>query len=42
MQAIQKAKIVSVTDFGTDPHNIFAAHEFVAMVDGSLAVKFTV
>ena len=42
MQAIAKSKIVSVKDFGTDPHNIFAAHEFIAMTDGALAVKFTV
>jgi acyl-CoA oxidase len=42
MQAIAKSKIVSVKDFGHNPSNIFAAHEFIAMVDGSLAVKFTV
>lgn len=42
MQAIAKSKIVSVKDFGTNPSNIFAAHEFIAMTDGSLAVKFTV
>lgn len=34
--------MVSVRDFLTDPHNIFAAHEYTAMVDGSLAIKFTV
>jgi acyl-CoA oxidase len=42
MQAIAKSKIVSVKDFGSNPHNIFAAHEFIAMADGALAVKFTV
>lgn len=42
MQAIAKSKIVSVRDFGTDPHNIYAAHEFIAMTDGALAIKFTV
>jgi acyl-CoA oxidase len=42
MRAISKANIVSVTDFGTNPHNIFAAHEFLGMTDGALAVKFTV
>lgn len=42
LQAISKSKVVSVKDFGTDPHNIYTAHEFIAMVDGSLGVKFTV
>ena len=42
MQAIAKSKIMSVKDFGTNPHNIFTAHEYISMVDGALAVKFTV
>jgi len=42
MKAIAKSKIVSVTDFGSNPHNIFAAHEFLAMTDGVTAIKFTV
>ena len=36
------AKIFSVRDFLTDPHNIYAAHEMCAMVDGALAIKLTV
>jgi hypothetical protein len=39
---VKDAKIVSVTDFGTDPHNIYTAHEFLAMVDPAAAIKFTV
>ena len=42
MKAITQSKIVSVTDFATNPHNIFAAHEFLAMTDGATAIKFTV
>lgn len=42
MQAIQRAKVMSIRDFATDPHNIFTAHEFCGMVDASLAIKFTV
>jgi acyl-CoA oxidase len=42
LKKVQEAKMVSVRDFGTDPHNIFLAHEFLAMVDDSCAVKFTV
>jgi acyl-CoA oxidase len=39
---VRDAKMVSVTNFKDDPHNIFTAHEFLAMVDPSLAIKFTV
>ena len=42
MNKIFESKIVSVLDFVKDPHNVFAAHEFVAMIDGSLGIKFTV
>jgi hypothetical protein len=42
LKKVQEHKMVSVRDFGTDPHNIFLAHEFLAMVDDSAAVKFTV
>lgn len=42
LQVISKAKVVSVKDFITDPHNIFTAHEFLGMTDGALGVKFTV
>jgi acyl-CoA oxidase len=41
-QKVRDAKMVSVTDFGNDPHNIFTAHEFLAMIDPNLAIKFTV
>lgn len=34
--------LVSVTDFLTDPKNIFTAHEFIAQVDPSAGIKFTV
>ena len=34
--------IVSVRDFFTNPKNIFLAHEYLAMVDGSTVTKFTV
>ena len=42
IRKLTEAKVVSVTDFATNPHNIFAAHEFLAMTDGALAIKFTV
>ena len=34
--------IVSVKDFLTNPRNIFAVHEMLGMIDGSLCTKFTV
>ena len=42
MKVITDSKIVSVKDFINDPHNIFTAHEYIGMVCGSTAVKFTV
>ena len=42
LQVIAKSKVVSVKDFINDPHNIFTAHEFIAMTDGALGIKFTV
>ena len=42
LKAITDSKIVSVKDFIDNPHNIFTAHEFIGMVCGSTAVKFTV
>lgn len=34
--------LVSVKDFFDNPKNIFLAHEFLAQVDGSTVIKFTV
>lgn len=42
LKTVTDSKIVSVTDFGTNPRNIFLAHEYLAMVDPSCAIKFTV
>jgi len=42
MKKVIDAKVVSITDFATNPHNIFAAHEFLGMVDTALVIKFTV
>ena len=35
-------KLISVTDFKTNPFRIFAAHEIMAMIDPATAVKMTV
>lgn len=42
LKKITDAKLMSVKDFIDNPHNIFCAHEFIGMVCGSTAVKFTV
>jgi acyl-CoA oxidase len=42
LRKVIESRIVSVKDFIDNPHNIFAAHEFLGMVCGSTAVKFTV
>ena len=42
LKKIADSKIVSVYDFKNNPLNIFAAHEMISFVDGSLATKFTV
>ena len=42
LKKVSEAKIVSVKDFFENPKNIFLAHEFLAQVDGSTAIKFTV
>lgn len=42
LKAVADSKIVSVNDFGSNPRNIFLAHEYLAMVDPSTAIKFTV
>jgi acyl-CoA oxidase len=41
-QKIFQSGLVSVTDFNSDPTNIFTAHEFIAQIDPSTATKFTV
>ena len=33
---------LSVRDFGTNPHRIFAAHELMAMIDPATTTKMTV
>lgn len=42
LKKVTESKVVSVTDFAKNPHNIFAAHEFIAMACGSTVIKFTV
>lgn len=42
LQHLSKNQLISVFDFEQNPKNIFAVHEIVGMVDGSLATKMTV
>lgn len=42
LKRICDTRLVSVTDFLSNPANIFAAHETVGMMDGSTATKMTV
>lgn len=42
LQRVGQLGVVSPADFETNPSNIFAAHEILGMIDGSLATKFTV
>lgn len=42
LQMLADTKTVSVTDFLTNPDNIFTTHEMLAYIDGSLTTKFTV
>ena len=42
LQMICDNNFISVKDFMTNPHRIFAAHELAAIVDGSMATKMTV
>lgn len=42
LRKICAAKVISVFDFERNPLNIFAVHELVGMVDGSVATKLTV
>ena len=42
LKKVAEAKAVSIRDFQSNPQNIFAAHEVLGYLDGSLATKFTV
>lgn len=42
LRKVAESKIVSVTDFFTDPTNIFTSHEMLGQVDPSTGTKFTV
>merc|ERR1712086_143065 len=42
LRAVLDSGLVSVKDFFNDPKNIFLAHEMIAQLDGSTAIKFTV
>eukprot|EP00735_Rhodelphis_limneticus_P010469 TRINITY_DN3213_c0_g1::TRINITY_DN3213_c0_g1_i1::g.29727::m.29727 TRINITY_DN3213_c0_g1::TRINITY_DN3213_c0_g1_i1::g.29727 ORF type:complete len:668 (+),score=204.20,sp/P0CZ23/ACOX3_ARATH/34.58/3e-103,ACOX/PF01756.14/3.2e+03,ACOX/PF01756.14/7.7e-19,Acyl-CoA_dh_M/PF02770.14/3.8e-11,Acyl-CoA_dh_1/PF00441.19/6e-06,Acyl-CoA_ox_N/PF14749.1/0.27,Acyl-CoA_ox_N/PF14749.1/7.1e+02 TRINITY_DN3213_c0_g1_i1:62-2005(+) len=42
LKKITDGGFISVLDFKTNPHRIFAAHEISAMCDGSLGTKLTV
>mmetsp|Transcript_7016 Transcript_7016/g.12904 ORF Transcript_7016/g.12904 Transcript_7016/m.12904 type:complete len:606 (-) Transcript_7016:781-2598(-) len=42
LQRVASLGVVSPADFETNPSNIYAAHEAIGMIDGSLATKFTV
>jgi len=42
LQTFQDQKLMSVTDFRSNPFNIFAAHEIMSIIDPATAVKMTV
>jgi acyl-CoA oxidase len=42
LRKVGELGVVSPADFETNPSNIYAAHEVLGMIDGSLATKFTV
>lgn len=42
LKRICENKFIDVTDFETNPLNIFAAHEIAGYIDGSMATKMTV
>jgi hypothetical protein len=42
LRCVAKSGVVSVTDFFTDPTNIFTAHENIGTVAPSTTTKFTV
>ncbi|CAK4626871.1 unnamed protein product [Aphanomyces euteiches] len=42
LKKICDAKFFSVTDFHTNPHNIYAAHEIAGLTNPSMATKMTV
>jgi acyl-CoA oxidase len=42
LKAVANSQVVKVTDFFSDPVNIFTAHENIGMVSPSTVTKFTV
>ena len=42
LQMVCNEDFLSVRDFGTNPHRIFAAHELMAMIDPATTTKMTV
>ena len=42
LKKIADQGLVSVKDFGTNPHNIFTMHELIGSINNSLSTKFTV
>ena len=42
LKTVAHSGLVSVTNFLTDPTNIFTAHEFMGSIDPSSGTKFTV
>ena len=42
LQKVCSNDFLSVRDFGTNPHRIFAAHELMAMIDPATTTKMTV
>ena len=42
LKHICERRLIDVTDFETNPLNIFASHESAGIVDGSMATKMTV
>ena len=42
LQMVCSQDFLSVRDFGTNPHRIFAAHELMAMIDPATTTKMTV
>lgn len=42
LKRICEQRLIDVTDFETNPLNIFASHESAGIIDGSMATKMTV
>ena len=42
LQRVASLRATSVTDFGSNPRNIFSTHEMLGYIDPSLTTKFTV